>query len=316
MPEVQLRTSVIIPAYRAAGSIRAAIDSVLAQTRPVEEIIVIDDGGDPDLAAAMHGYPSIVQYVVVPHGGASAARNAGIRMAKGDLVAFLDADDQWLPWKISAQVEAFERWPDLGLTCCTIMTRVPGRADKHIIPHRLVSTGVPARLSAHDALSAATEIGLSTVVVKKRVLPDPAFDNTLTTAEDRDLYVHILLRHQMLAFNEPGTIYAVREDSLSRRERDRTGADSLRVLEKHRSAIPLSTYRFWKAYLLFEWALSVSDASRSLQLLLRSIRAWPMPRSRRYSLLMGGRLQWVGILVWSAAKNTFNRNQRRGIPPR
>ena len=89
--------SVIIPAYRASGDIAVALDSVFAQTFPHFEVIVINDGS-PDTAeleAALEPYRSRLRYIVQPNRGAGAARNTGIRAARGRYLAFLDADDRW-----------------------------------------------------------------------------------------------------------------------------------------------------------------------------------------------------------------------------
>src|SRR5690348_11964260 len=92
------RLSVVIPAYNAATTIRAAVTSTLRQTRPVLEVIVVDDGSadaTADVVSAI-GDPR-VRLISRVNGGPSAARNAGIAAARGEFVAFLDSDDLWLP---------------------------------------------------------------------------------------------------------------------------------------------------------------------------------------------------------------------------
>lgn len=100
--------SVIIPAYNAQAFLRATLDSVLAQTYDNLEIIVVDDGSKDETAAIAEAYAARdarIRLVVKPNGGVSSARNAGIAAARGDYVAFLDADDIWHPEKIAAQIE-------------------------------------------------------------------------------------------------------------------------------------------------------------------------------------------------------------------
>ncbi len=118
--------SVVIPAYNSEEFIGEAIRSALAQTLPVSEIIVVDDGSTDQTAevAAKLGASVIRQ----EHGGISAARNAGIRAAKYDWIAFLDADDIWEPKKIEYQWAAIRRHPDAGLVSCNLSQWLHGSA--------------------------------------------------------------------------------------------------------------------------------------------------------------------------------------------
>src|SRR3954452_15388536 len=108
--------SVVIITYNYGRFIAGALDSVLAQTRPADEIIVVDDGSTDDTAAEGGGYADQgVQYLYQPNAGMSAARNRGIRASRGDLIAFLDSDDRWLPDKLALQLENLATYPDAGL---------------------------------------------------------------------------------------------------------------------------------------------------------------------------------------------------------
>lgn len=103
------RFSVIIPAYNAAAFIARAIDSVLAQTWPAEEIIVVDDGSSDATADIVAGYGERVCYLHQDNAGVSAARNAGARAATGDWLAFLDADDWYYPDRLKWHAEWIAR---------------------------------------------------------------------------------------------------------------------------------------------------------------------------------------------------------------
>lgn len=107
--------SVVIPVYNGAAYIAAAIDSVLAQQGCGVELIVVDDGSGDGTAEAIAPYQSQVIYLYQPNQGVSVARNLGIRQAQGEFVAFLDADDYFLPGKLAAQLALFRRQPWLGL---------------------------------------------------------------------------------------------------------------------------------------------------------------------------------------------------------
>ena len=94
--------SVIIPAYHAMGTVGAAVESALAQNVPLE-IIVVDDGGNEGLEALLNGKAILVKNE--QNLGAAESRNRGIAHAKGEYIAFLDADDLWLPGKLQKQLE-------------------------------------------------------------------------------------------------------------------------------------------------------------------------------------------------------------------
>jgi glycosyltransferase involved in cell wall biosynthesis len=109
------RVSVIIPSYNCARYVGQSVESVFAQSRQPEEIIVVDDGSTDGTRQALELYRGRIRYIYQENRGAAAARNNGIRTATGDFVAFLDADDLWLPEKLEFQMEYFARHPNYGL---------------------------------------------------------------------------------------------------------------------------------------------------------------------------------------------------------
>jgi len=100
--------SVVIPAYNAAAFVREAITSALAQTYSPLEILVIDDGSTDETSAVASGLGGIVRVIRQANRGEGGARNRGLDEARGELVAFLDADDRWLPQKLELQVRTFD----------------------------------------------------------------------------------------------------------------------------------------------------------------------------------------------------------------
>ncbi len=111
--EVSNAVSVIIPAYNSEQYIRRAIDSVLAQTHPASEIIVVDDGSTDNTCEMVQRYGPPVRYLYQANAGPGAARNTGIQAAKGEWIAFLDSDDEWAPEKLQVQLDLLHRNPDL-----------------------------------------------------------------------------------------------------------------------------------------------------------------------------------------------------------
>src|SRR3982074_2664398 len=106
------RVSVILPAYNGARFIVAAIESVLAQTRPVDEFVVIDDGSTDDPAKIVDRFrPRGVRLIRQENLGVIGARNRGISETTGELIAFIDQDDAWLPGKTELQIKYLTSHP-------------------------------------------------------------------------------------------------------------------------------------------------------------------------------------------------------------
>ncbi len=112
------RVSVIIPAYNAESTIAATVDSVLGQTFSDFEIICIDDGSTDRTKAILAEYSDRVRVVAQPNSGPAAARNRGARLSSGDYLAFLDADDIWMPNMLERTVAALDADPSLTLAYC------------------------------------------------------------------------------------------------------------------------------------------------------------------------------------------------------
>jgi glycosyltransferase involved in cell wall biosynthesis len=108
-----MKISVVIAAYNASATLGRAIQSVLAQTRPADEIIVVDDGSTDGTAEVAGQFGSSVKVISQTNGGVSVARNSGIQNASGDWIAFLDADDEWLKDKLQLQNDFFRTHCDL-----------------------------------------------------------------------------------------------------------------------------------------------------------------------------------------------------------
>ncbi|MBI5709102.1 MAG: glycosyltransferase [Candidatus Eisenbacteria bacterium] len=109
-----MRVSAVLAVYNAAWCIERALDSVLAQSRPVDEVLVCDDGstdGTPDLIEGRYG--AAVTVLRLPHRNASATRRVGTAQARGDWLALLDADDRWLPEKLERQLAFLARHPEV-----------------------------------------------------------------------------------------------------------------------------------------------------------------------------------------------------------
>jgi glycosyltransferase involved in cell wall biosynthesis len=110
--------SVVIPTYNRADLVNRAVCSVLKQAGETDEIIVVDDGSTDGTASALAHFGDRVRVLRIAHGGAGGARNAGVRQARHDLIAFLDSDDEWIPGKLQLQRTFMHARPDV-LFCAT-----------------------------------------------------------------------------------------------------------------------------------------------------------------------------------------------------
>jgi glycosyltransferase involved in cell wall biosynthesis len=129
-----IKISVVIPNYNNATTLGRAIESILAQTFPAHEIIVIDDGSADDSAEVAAAFGDAVRYVRQANAGVSAARNHGARVATGNWLAFLDADDIYLPDRLAAHARWIEREPDIDFLFADQEFRTPeGELLQHAI---------------------------------------------------------------------------------------------------------------------------------------------------------------------------------------
>jgi glycosyltransferase involved in cell wall biosynthesis len=200
MPEV----SVIIPAYNAAFFLAAAICSVLQQTRADLEIIVVDDGSTDDTRGVATSFGSLVRYFLIPNSGPSAARNFGIGKAVGKYVAFLDADDWWLPHKLQTQLEIFSINSGISFVCSDWFNGETGEEARASV---LSGYKVWEQSANFDLLLDENFVNTSTVVVERDVLIKAGlFMERLRGAEDRHLWLrlfaegHAIVCKEILAF--------------------------------------------------------------------------------------------------------------------
>ncbi len=106
------RISVLIPAYNCTATLRETLDSVLAQTRQADEILVMDDGSTDETRALARSYEPLLKVYWQPNAGLARARNALVARATGDLVTFLDSDDLWHPHYLESQLSNLEEYPN------------------------------------------------------------------------------------------------------------------------------------------------------------------------------------------------------------
>ncbi len=219
----------IIPTYNRRDLLPRAIDSVLAQTRTVDEIIVIDDGstdGTGDMLRERYG--ERVQHAWQANAGVSAARNHGLRLARGRYLTLLDSDDEWLPGKTALQLAFLEAHPDFGMVLCDV-ERIDGDYRHIDVFHRrevVREDGWALRWLVHNPALVPASVMLRRQVVDQL----GGFDEGLRTAEDLEFHLRVA-RHWKIGVVEQALVRAMRgHDGLS--AADSTYADYVRVVEK------------------------------------------------------------------------------------
>lgn len=205
MPKV----SAIIPAYNAETFIREAVDSALGQTHPDIEVIVVDDSSTDDTAGVLQSYGERIRVHRQPNGGVAAARNAGARLASGEWVAFLDADDVWLPTKIERQL-AVSHTP----LSYTDRFNFGARGDlpeiqSEVTPLLFGDVFVPLLLRGNF-------ITTSSVMMARALFLDlDGFALSPAVCEDWDLWLRAAERHPVSVVTEPLVGYRFTSSSLS-----------------------------------------------------------------------------------------------------
>lgn len=205
--------SVVIPVRDGARFLSDAIDSVLAQTHPVLECIVVDDGSTDDSAGAARAYGGKVACISIAPSGVSVARNVGSRASRGDLIAYLDADDVWLADKIEKQVALFKGDPELALSYTGL--RLTDPAGK---PQGTLRAPSPERALWNTLLIEGAGISVSqTGVVRREVFEElGGFDEQLSTSADADFACRLLLEHRAAPIYEPLVLYRIHRGQMHR----------------------------------------------------------------------------------------------------
>ena len=185
-----LSITVIIPTYNRAARLKEALESVFAQTRPPDEVIVADDASTDSTQELLESYGSRIRVIHLERhtGHPSVARNAALREASGRFVAFLDSDDRWMPAKLKSQVEFMLRYPDCQLShtyCLKIDENGRSLGVRH--EGRLPPSGDYLR-----ALVGHCVITTSTVMLRKSLLSRIGFFNErpdYRTGEDYEFFL-------------------------------------------------------------------------------------------------------------------------------
>ena len=279
-PEV----SVVIPAYRVAAYVGDAVKSIVTQAPASVEIIVVNDGSPDtaDLERALAPYRDRIVYIKQQNGGVSSARNTGILAARGEWLAFLDADDEWLPGYLESQQNFLRNNPtfDMVFTNGLIFgdTHLAGRTTMEFSP-------IEGEITLLRALAGECPIGYCALVRRELVVRAGMFDTSLHGSEDYNLWLRILHLGGRIGWQAtPLMKYRKRDDSATsdlvwmnerileslQKTQDtlRLSQEELQALERHRRKIQIeiATLQGRAALQKGDWRSSISHYEQAEKL--------------------------------------------------
>ncbi len=200
------RITALIPTYNSERYIRAAVDSVLTQTYPAHEVIVVDDGSTDRTQEALASYGDRVRYIRQVNAGPPVARNTGLTQATGDWIALLDSDDLWVPEKLELQIDYLQRHPSCGL----VYTDMKTFDDAGIIEESVKISRNLTLPSGHifPEMFAETLFQTSAVLVRKSCIDTVGgFDTDLRMGDDYELFLRISRHYELGYVDKPLVLY-------------------------------------------------------------------------------------------------------------
>lgn len=228
--------SVIMNCYNSARYLREALDSVFAQTFRDWEVVFWDNASTDASPGIAQSYGDQVRYFRAPTTTPlGIARNLAIAESRGDLIAFLDCDDVWLPEKLRKQVALFENNPQLGLACTDTVVFEEGRELS-----RMFANGRARRGKVFAELIRDQWISMSSAMLRRSALErlEEWFDPTLSMSEEADLFYRIAKDWDLDFVDEPLTRWRVHGVNSTFRHFDRFAEETRLILEKHRRLYP------------------------------------------------------------------------------
>lgn len=310
------RVSAIITTFNYAPFIAEALESVLSQSRVPDEIVVVDDGSTDGTREIVASYADRgVRYVYQENAGAGASRNRGLLETSGELVAFLDADDTWLPGKTDRQAEYLASNPDAVLVSGHRIWWDVARSSRRmeVIPELDPST-MRRELCIHNV------VGNPSMVLVRRAALDGvgAFDEDLRWGQDWDMFIRLASVGRVGVVPEPVIIYRWHKGGLSHERR----WERLSVIHQiSRSAIdgfrpawrrPLLRARSWSEIEFDRSRIMMKrGASRRVQLwhAVRALLAYPpsrgMEKAKLVARIIVGERAYQSIRTRTSGEGTF-----------
>jgi glycosyltransferase involved in cell wall biosynthesis len=314
------KVSVIIPTHNRASVIGRAVASVRAQTFHDMEIIVVDDGSTddtPQIVQSIHD-PRIRYIRCQTNRGPSAARNVGLKAARGEYVAFLDSDDEWAPEKTEKQVRLLDSLSDDWGYCSTGTRFIKdGWRESHLCP-----TPVRQGYTFADLLFGKLYVPTPGLVIRRACLKRVGFfDERLRVNEDYELLIRLSREYRLAVLPEP--LVVVHRDTTKLRA-DSIEPACLLILQKHTSSVrgELGWYAarrfraqaFWR---IADQKLRNREWAAGLSYWLRAITSTPLMSPKRYlmiALACLGLLPLAKKLRWGGDPTSRQRRRQENGP--
>jgi GT2 family glycosyltransferase len=302
--------SVIIPTYNRAGVIGETIENVLQQTYAKIELIVVDDGSTDDTQSVLKSYGSRIRWTFQENVGPSAARNRGLAMAKGDIIAFQDSDDSWHPQKLTRQVSLLQRGGD-SVVCCLCNTtieladRVVGSFENAPV-YPTIEEGI--WLNVTEVLATRCILFNQAAAIRRDVLMRiGGFDESFRLMEDVELALRLSLEGPWAFIREPlATRQSKLSHTLSHEATDRIVAGNM--LRIQQGALRIMELNPRLAALRTKMQRELHRSRRQLRaieikeskLIGASALGWFLERIERYRAAAYRRAPWFPKMVVSA----------------
>lgn len=210
-----MRVSVVIPCFKDSATLGRALDSVLAQSRAADEVIVVNDASPEtsEIEAVLVAYPSVKYVVNAANLGLAATRNAGVHAASGEIVCFLDADDELHPQKIELQLSLYR--PGRAVSCS--VERIGDERGTDRVATYTRSPKFTLFLSSSKLVRSNVLTGASLMISRALFLANGGYDAELRSCEDFDLWLRLLdAGVPVFNINLPLYLYRINENGLSR----------------------------------------------------------------------------------------------------
>jgi glycosyltransferase involved in cell wall biosynthesis len=214
--------SVVMPVFNAAPYLREAIDSVLTQDYPALEMIVVDDGSTDGSTEILRSYGDRIRVLAQERRGPAAARNIGVRQARGDYIAFHDADDFWMPHKLTEQVALMREAPQFAIVFGQFAY---WRADATgRFPDPLLALAHPETWEIKQPLSGYLYVDelldscipMITPLIRREVFDAlNGFDESLLSGSDYDFWLRATFRFQTHKMNRCQALYRIHEQGVT-----------------------------------------------------------------------------------------------------
>lgn len=303
------RVTVVIPTYNRAALLPRAIDSVLRQTAAdLCETVVVDDGSTDDTPQVIAAYGDRVRYLRQDNRGAGAARNAGIRAATTEFVAFLDSDDEWEPQKTQRQLATFRRWPEVVLVAGRSAERF---ADGRVVPRAVPDVPLDRPADFAPALFALNMMPTPAVMVRRRCLGETGlFCERLSRSQDYHLWTRIACRGPCVFLDALLTTYAADTPESLQRDRGAALIENLRARRMLRQELRRrpDCRRHWRDGIVRHLVAMRDRAYRDGRY---AEAAWRGLESLWYQPWSRSRWEWVrlGVSLWRAAASIGPRRR-------